>query len=179
MIKLVNGHAGAIGSASLLMAEAEAILLALRKTFERKLDSEFADWAMNQIFEEYQKKVSEKSPLEPKEDKEGIQMKRSDLKSRMVVETREGDRHMVIREGEGFVFMPYENHHYLTNIDEDLTSVVNENRDIMKVYDRVSCFEQCETTTDLLWKRKEPRKMTLKKLERVFGYPVEIVEEEE
>lgn len=108
-------------------------------------------------------------------------MKKSDLRSRMVAETRNGNRYLVIRgEGElnfmnigGFGYMPGD------GFEEDLLLFGRgcSDLDIVKVYNRVLTLRDAEETINVLWERQEPRRMTMAQLEEELGYPVEIVKE--
>lgn len=111
-------------------------------------------------------------------DLKGKSMKKSDLKSGMVVETREGNRYLVIKDGDLLYFMNSNESTYLEDIyGDDLLSTQSDNFDIMKICDKTLTFKDVKYTTNLLWEREKPRKMTIEQLERIFGFPVEIVEE--
>lgn len=51
--------------------------------------------------------------------------------------------------------------------------------DIMKVYGRVQSFYKVNATKNLLWERKEIKKMTLEEIEKALGYPVKVVTDHE
>ena len=105
-------------------------------------------------------------------------MKKSELKSRMVVETRSGDRYMAIRDGDELHFMNRNGRTFVYDIfNDDLIDPHNTGFDIMKIYDRALTFKDVKYTTNLLWERKPPMKMTIGQIEEIFGRPVEIVEE--
>ena len=100
-------------------------------------------------------------------------MTKSDLKNRMVVEVRNGKRYLVVGEmlmrGASFLLLP--------DYDEDLMHNGDKDFDIVKVFDYVSNFNNIKRCNDVVWQRQEPKKLTLKELEGILGYPVEIVKE--
>lgn len=100
-------------------------------------------------------------------------MTKSDLKNRMVVETREGIRYLVV----GEMLMRGASFLLLSDYDEDLMHNGDKDFDIVKVFDYVSNFNSIKRCNDVVWQRQEPKKLTLKELEGILGYPVEIVEE--
>lgn len=100
-------------------------------------------------------------------------MTKSDLKNRMVVEVRDGKRYLVVDE----LLMRDSGWLVLSDYDEDLMHKYNKNYDIVKVFDCVKRFDNVEKCNDVIWERQEPKKITLKELEDILGYPVEIVEE--
>lgn len=109
---------------------------------------------------------------------------RDDLRSGMVVETRNRDRYLVLvnpqkirlMRSNGWGFM-----HVTGGIggghSDDLRFEGLPGLDIMKVFDEVNNFDEVKTTTDLLWERKEPKKMTLSDVCKQLGYDVEIIPE--
>ena len=101
---------------------------------------------------------------------------KNDLKSGMVVETREGNRYMVledrlIREG-GFL--------YFSDYYVDLSFQDNNVYDIMKVWKPTirSIKGMLEGPDNLIWVRRTPKEMTIKEIEVALGYPVKIVKEQ-
>ena len=85
-------------------------------------------------------------------------MKKSDLKSRMVVEQRNGNRKMVIFDDDGkLMFMGKDG--WLdaekTTEDMDHSCTVVKEFDIMKVFAPVRTFGDVEKTQDVIWERKE------------------------
>lgn len=105
------------------------------------------------------------------------QMKKSDLKNRMVVETRNGNRYLVVDDyllainGKGFLFLSSYTDD-LTNKDKLTTDPIEEkiNRefDIMKIYDRTTQWNYLKGI-DLLWERKEVVTMTLSDIKKKLG----------
>ena len=98
-------------------------------------------------------------------------MKKSELKNSMVVETREGFRYLVIDD------MLMRDFGCLTLQDyyEDLIHEGDECFDIVKVFDCVNILDKINKCNDVIWRRQEPKEMTLKELEDVLGYPIKIV----
>lgn len=109
-------------------------------------------------------------------------MKKSDLKSSMVVETRNGNRYLVIRkESDELFFMNLGEFSYMPGdgFDEDLLFYDRDRpgSDIMKVYDCVFTICNAKEATEVLWEREEARRMTMGQIKDALGYPVEIVME--
>lgn len=98
-------------------------------------------------------------------------MTKEDLKNRMVVEVRNGKRYLVVGEmlmrGAGFLLLP--------DYDEDLMHNGDKDFDIVKVFGYVKTFDQIEKCNDVILQRQEAKKLTLKEIEGILGYPVEIV----
>lgn len=109
---------------------------------------------------------------------------RDDLRSGMVVETRNRDRYLVLvnpqkirlMRSNGWGFMHVTGGNWGGHSD-DLRSEGFPGLDIMKVFDEVNNFDEVKTTTDLLWERKDPKKMTLSDVCKQLGYDVEIIPE--
>lgn len=102
-----------------------------------------------------------------------------DLETRMVVETRDKERYLIFREGKGIHLMNargisclYEPERY----GPDMMHFSHE-KDIVKVFGKISYFEEAKNTGQVLWERKEPKKMTLKEIIEKLGYDVEIIPE--
>lgn len=113
-------------------------------------------------------------------------MKLSDLEvGKHVVETREGDKFLVTEsrccvfaiclDGHSFI-APLDN----TSYSDDLI-ILNSNRnlDIVKIYEinKYCSFEYLKNNLNLIWERKEPKKMTVSEICKKLGYEVEIVKE--
>lgn len=98
-------------------------------------------------------------------------MKKSDLKNRMVLELRNGNRFIVIDDlalGEK-VFIDLNS--YTDNLRE--THVGFENLDVMKVYDKVRTFRRLKNderwSLDLIWQRSDIKEVTMSEIEEKFG----------
>lgn len=102
-----------------------------------------------------------------------------DLKSGMVVEVRNGGRYLVLKDRDDISLMNESGSTYLGGSHDNNLKYYDKNFDVMKVFDKVRVFRNVKTTTDLLWERKEPKKMTLKEVEKELGYAVEVVLESE
>lgn len=114
-------------------------------------------------------------------EKGKITMKKSDLKTGMVVECRNGKKYMYLDVDEldgAFVNQTG----FELWFSENLTNACNECSNIVKIYKANAVYQlsqKCWDEMPLIWERKEPREMTLAEIEKELGYPVEIVEMEE
>lgn len=118
------------------------------------------------------------------ESKEIMTLK--DLRSGMVVETRDGDRYLVLVDGEDIHMMCGDGALHMGQWEvrqlyhDDLTRENGFNdHDIMKVYGRVQSFYKVNATKNLLWERKEIKEMTVSEIEEVLGYSVKVVADHE
>ena len=91
---------------------------------------------------------------------------KSDLRDRMVVETRSGhyDEHNLFHHG----------------YNDDLTMSSGANWDIIKVYKEVNnlccfCNDGAYGALDLLWERKPIKEVTMSEVEEKFGCRVKII----
>ena len=100
-------------------------------------------------------------------------MTKSDLKNRMVVEVRNGKRYLVV----DYLLMCDSGFLLLSDYDEDLMHNGDKDFDIVKVFGYVRTFDQIEKCNDVIWQRQEAKKLTLKEIENILGYHVEIAEE--
>lgn len=85
-------------------------------------------------------------------------MKKSDLKSRMVVELRNGSRRMVVIDEEGrLLFLGKDDHvtDYLMKEDMTCDKTISNIADIMKVFESVFSLDDVDKTQKLIWERKE------------------------
>ena len=111
---------------------------------------------------------------------------KSDLKNRMVVETRNGDRYILIDDrllsDTNYLWLNshYDEHnlfHYGYN--DDLTMSCSANWDIIKVYKEVNnlcfCNDGFYGALDLLWERKPVKEVTMAEVEAKFGCRVKII----
>lgn len=115
-------------------------------------------------------------------------MTRADIKSGYVVQLRDGDYRMATRVG-GFTKVlvdKFGNWAYLSRWCDDLSFASNtkgpDPMDIVAVYGLVRepvnysyAFHLSPTHRDLLWKRKDPTKLTVAEIEKLLGYEIEIV----
>jgi hypothetical protein len=112
-------------------------------------------------------------------------MKIKDLKSGYVVQTRKGERYIVSRVGQNSFdkYLVNKDHYLNTTIyDEALCSMFGKDDDIVKVYGLSGCPAYAFSITDLstrplLWERPKPKKITFEQIEKLLGYPIEIVSE--
>lgn len=111
-------------------------------------------------------------------------MTKADLKPGYVVKNRDETYYVVLPVGGGrLAFTRSGGWDPLDNYQEDLTSGVCTELDVMEVYG----FAECTTRAlnpdpvcserPLLWKRREVKKMTVKEICEALGYDVEIVKE--
>lgn len=109
---------------------------------------------------------------------EDTKMTKKDLESGMVVETRDGDRYLVIEKSGVINFMNLDGKTYFDekNMKDDMTFPEwCDHCDIMKVFPGDITLDGCRETTDLIWERKEPKEMTVAEIEAALGYPVKVV----
>ena len=102
---------------------------------------------------------------------------RGDLRSGMVAEVRNGNRYLVLKDGEDIYMMNALGMTHLDGNHDEHLRYWDTDFDIVKVFDKVVTFESVKTTTDLLWERKEPKKMTIAEIQKQLGYVIEIVSE--
>ena len=107
-------------------------------------------------------------------------MKKSDLKSGMVVETRNGERYILC----GDRFLSVENIRVsvpLLVYNDDLLLLYGKEcqGDIVKVFSAVEVLSQVDTTTKLIWDREiditRTKQVTISEIEHIFGCKVEII----
>ena len=112
-------------------------------------------------------------------------MELDDLKTGMIVKTREGKYGIVMRdfidEGDILAGLSYNNKisdtwTSLSNYNQDMTNSRFPHIDIMSVYD--SYPYSADTPKRPLWERKEYKEVTMKEIEEKFGCKVKIVEED-
>lgn len=128
--------------------------------------------------------MSEKR-LEKVEEKKAI-MTLNDLRSGMVVETRDCERYLVLVNGNDIHMMGSNGVYYMGNWEvrqlyhDDLTRKHNNtDQDIMKVYGRVTTFKAVNETKNLLWEREESTEMTVEEIEELLGYKIKVVADHE
>jgi len=112
---------------------------------------------------------------------------KSDLRDRMVVEIRKGEKYILVGDRflskTGFLWLDtfYDNNHvHHQGYNDDLTMDSGANWDIVKVYKEVNCLDFITNSVfcslDLLWKRSdEPKEVTMAEVEAKFGCKVKIV----
>lgn len=117
---------------------------------------------------------------------EEYEMTLKDLRSGMVVETRDGDRYLVLVDGEDIHMMCGNGRTYMgrwevTKVyNSDMTYALgNSDRDIMKVYPRTNNFYGVIIPHSPIWTRKETKEMTMEEIEGALGYPVKVVQTHE
>lgn len=104
------------------------------------------------------------------------EFKKSDLKNRMVVEYRNGERKLVVDD----LLMDRHESDMLTVYNDDLTFkdyYCNE-YDITRVYPEANTFEQMLTVEqkhEPIWQRSEVKEVTMAEVEEKFGCKVKIV----
>ena len=108
-----------------------------------------------------------------------------DLKTGMIVKTREGKYNIVMRDfiDEGDILAGLSRNNkisetctHLSNYNQDMTNSRFPHIDIMSVY--ASYPYSADTQKKLLWERKEYKEVTIRDIEEKFGCKVKIVEEE-
>jgi hypothetical protein len=115
-------------------------------------------------------------------------MTKSKLKTGMVVTLRDGNKHQVYINA--VTSLSPDGHNFLTNgciwhdlesYNEDLTNIFDKKWDIVMVQyvDRtVMVYSGMNNANEVVWKREEPKKMTVAEIEAILGYKVEIVSEQ-
>lgn len=99
---------------------------------------------------------------------------KADLKNRMVVECRNGEKYMVIDDK----LLSINGYNFLYIYNKDLTTTTSGERfDIMKVYDQFYSLDFNEDDLKLLWQRSEVKEVTMAEVEAKFGCKVKIVKE--
>ena len=109
---------------------------------------------------------------------EDTKMTKKDLENGMVVETRGGDRHLVIKKSGVINFMSLDGKTFFDeeDIEDDMTFPEwCDYCNIMKVFAGGTTLNDCRETTDLIWERKESKEMTVAEIEKALGYPVKVV----
>lgn len=106
-------------------------------------------------------------------------MTKSDLKSGMVIETREGERYLAVEPNGVLFFMNLNGHTFFTSaiMHEDMT-MPYQGLDIVKIFAPCNTFDDCKITQDILWERGKLKEMTMAEIEKALGHPVKIVKEE-
>ena len=110
-------------------------------------------------------------------------MKKSDLKTGMVVELRNGTKSMVLLDTPcGDVFVNDGDWCNADSCNSGLKCFPSRCRelDVIRVYSAESAYQMKFGRwgeMKMIWERKEPKKMTLAEIEAALGYPVEVIEE--
>ena len=125
-------------------------------------------------------KPNEITVVEYKEDN------KMELKEGMIVECRNGNRYLLrkvrgnllLSANKGWDECTYDNN--FVDIGED-AKAFNGDYDIMKIYESnayvlVNLFD--DDFLECIWKRKEPKKMTLAQISEALGYEVEVIDNE-
>jgi hypothetical protein len=103
-------------------------------------------------------------------------MKKNDLRTGMVVETRNGNRYLCFIESG--TLNRFEGYLKLSGFDNDLNFKDYPNDfDIVKVYEPPlynlkEVFDEPELA---IWERKEPKELTVAEIEELLGYPIKVV----
>lgn len=107
-------------------------------------------------------------------------MIKSELRSGMVVETRSGEKYLVIINENGIRFMNLNGESFFDECDmnNDMTFDNIHDLDLMKVFAPEYILDDCNHPTRLIWERKIAKEMTVADIEKTLGYPVKIVKEE-
>jgi len=115
-------------------------------------------------------------------------MKKSDLITGMRVKTKNGYTYIVVRDydtanygHQDILFAGIKGFMTGDSYDDDLLCEgLNGYHDIAEIYTKPadSNFLDIESRGTLLWKRPEPREMTLAEIEYKLGYPVKIIKED-
>ena len=112
-------------------------------------------------------------------------MKLDDLKTGMIVTTRNGDSHIVMRDfvDVGDILAGISDNDNITNsyielsyYKQDMKNNILSGLDIISVY--TSYLHCIDIPKKLLWQREEYKEVTMKEIEEMFGCKVKIVEED-
>lgn len=110
-----------------------------------------------------------------------IEFTKDDLETRMVVETRDKCRYLVLRDKVNIHLMNANGNTCIRNsqgfgprYDENMKNG-NPDKDILKVFPKVNTFEEVKTVNGPIWERKEPKKMTVAEIQKELGYGVEVI----
>ena len=99
---------------------------------------------------------------------------KSDLKNRMVVECRNGNKYIVIDD----MLLSTNGYSWLLSYNENLTMKQGLSEfDIMKVYNRANSLDFNKYMLTLLWECSEVKEVTMAEVEEKFGCKVKIVKE--
>lgn len=112
-------------------------------------------------------------------------MKKSDLKSGMVVEVRNGDRYLLIEDSGEIFLLGYDGFNYMHSYEEDLTMISNPDYDIVRVWSSFPAGFKYLAALDpecaVVWTREETREITAEEAFRIlkehYGCPVKIIDE--
>lgn len=109
-------------------------------------------------------------------------MKKSDLKVGYVVKLRKGALCMVLPNANDEMCLSGERDRFpVSELRDDLTNKYTGTADVVEVYGRCAANKYAHHLSthqrDLLWKRSEAKKMTVKEICDALGYDVEIVKD--
>lgn len=105
-------------------------------------------------------------------------MTKSELKSGMVVKTRDGNILLVVEIKGSLTLVARNEWNQTTNYCDDLKHEYYNVLDIMEVYDtKPRSFDSMTNLSDKkpIWVRKPKKKMTVSQIEKELGYEIEIV----
>lgn len=111
-----------------------------------------------------------------KEETEMKDFTLADLKEKMIIETRDGDRYMYLNN----IGVGKDTYLSFVYTRLDLTSTISKDFDIVKVYNcgTLGSFTWLlQNPGKLIWEREEAKEMTVAEIEKALGYPVKIVKE--
>lgn len=109
-----------------------------------------------------------------------------ELKEGMIIECRNGYRYLlrnvrgnlILSANKGWAVYVYDNK--FIDIGKD-AKAFNGDYDIMKIYEsKAYVLEDLfdDKYLECIWKRKEPKKMTLEQISKALGYEVEVIDNE-
>lgn len=106
-------------------------------------------------------------------------MKKSDLRSGMVVKTKEGMKYLLIEAREELILVGKEEWTTLRHYRDDLLHDIYNDLDIVEIYaTNHGTFNDMIEFGRLIWKRENKKKMTVSQIEKELGYEIEIVRED-
>jgi hypothetical protein len=108
-------------------------------------------------------------------------MKKSDLKTGMLVKTMNNRFYLIlVIDGEP-LFANVNGGSYASGYREDLTNENDSDYDVRLIYSRSGfTLDDLKSTyvasRDILWKREEPKEMTIEEIQQSLGYKIKVVE---
>ena len=138
--------------------------------------------------------ITNSNVVNNKEDKECTTFNKSDLKSGHVIRTRDEFLYIFMKNefgGEDYMLnQKTKGHMELTDYNEDLTFSCNNELDIVEVHEPLATYalkcvgdrvfdinKDIEYYFKLVYKREDPKEMTLKEIEKQLGHKVKLVKE--
>lgn len=94
-------------------------------------------------------------------------MNKRDLKDGMVVETREGNRYLVV--GDILMNLNCKGFNLIEFYNDDLLCEDDSCFDIMIIYNKVNTLDEAKNEKDVYWEREWNTEMTISEIEKALG----------